>query len=77
MRAPATPAAVGGVPLTEGQRARMGRLIFVIWNCDPRQTGAGIVAYAEQCFLTTVRRVDGAFEDRGRIQVGGRAVMVV
>ena len=77
MKAPAVPADVGGVVLTEVQRARMGRLIFCIWKCDPRMGAAGIVAYAESCFMATVRREGDGFVDRGRIQSGGRSIAVV
>jgi hypothetical protein len=38
---------------------------------------AGIVAYAEACFMATVRREDSGFVDRGRIQSGGRSIAVV
>ena len=73
---PETPTHVDGVALTEAQRARVGRLIFCIWHVDERQTSAGCVAYAEQCFARTVRRVDGAFEDVARVSMGGRSVAV-
>lgn len=74
---PETPTQVDGVTLTEAQRARLGRLIFCIWHVDDRQTGSGCVAYAEQCFARTVRRVDGAFEDVGRVPMGdGRSFAV-
>jgi len=75
--APETPTHVDGVALTEAQRARMGRLIFCIWHVDDRQTQAGCVAYAEQCFARTVVRVDKAFEDVARVSMGGRSVAVV
>lgn len=74
---PETPTHVDGVALTEAQRARMGRLIFCIWHVDDRQTAAGCVAYAEQCFAQTVVRVDGAFHDVPRVMMGGRSVAVV
>lgn len=71
---PATPETVDGVPLTDGQRERLAKLIACIWACDPRQTAAGAVAYAERCFVATVTREDGAFVDRGRLVIGGRVV---
>lgn len=74
MRVPATPETVEGVALTEGQRMRLSRLIACIWACDPRQTASGAVDYAERCFLETVRREGAAFEDLGRLVIGGRVV---
>lgn len=74
---PDTPTQVDGVTLSEAQRARLSRLIWCIWNVDDRQTGAGCVAYAVQCFYVTVVRSGDAFEDRARVPMGdGRSFAV-
>ena len=65
--APAAPASVDGIVLTDAQFERLSRLVICVWYADARLSAEQAVEYAIAAFRHTVTPGPGAFIDRTSI----------
>jgi hypothetical protein len=69
MSAPRAPDRVDGAPLTDGQRARLQRLVDLIYRDGPDRDPAAIVEHAAAAFRLTARLRGGAWEDVSQVRL--------